>query len=395
MMRQRKTIMVILLVLAVSLISMAITVFFVQRWNDKLRFHEISQICHIVTEIDADTEQLLLTALKRYQLEAGDRTKKSEFLLQHGYNEENFSIKGQPYTWTLLTVSFVSGNLLIIFLLFTFNKKKRKRIEELTEYLENANIKGVGTIMQHKEDDFSLLQDEIYKTVTTLHQMKESALKAKENYAENLANIAHQLKTPITAAGVSIQILKEKYSDISMEKIEQQLARLTALEEALLQLSRMDSGTLDLEYTSIDSYTVLNLAADNLNDLLIKKNVKVDIQDNGYAAFTGDMEWTMEAFINLLKNCMEHTPVGGTIHCRYSQNPIYTEIVISDEGEGFAKEDIPHIFERFYRGKNSTDSGIGIGLTLSKTIFELQNGNIIARNLPNGGACYEIRIYSH
>lgn len=395
MMKRKKRIMIVLLALGVNLISTAITVLFVQNWNNRLRFHEVSQICQIAAEIDPNAEELLLTALKKYYLEVKEENPESEFLLQHGYDEKNFSINGQQYTWGMFAVSFAFGSLLIIFALFIANKQKQKRIEELTEYLEYVNTNGTGTIMVQREDDFSLLQDEISKTVTALYQVKEDAIKAKENYSDNLANIAHQLKTPITAAEVSIQILKQTCFDESIDKIERQLLRLASLEEALLKLSRIDSGTLDLEYMPIDCYTVLNLAADNMNDLLIKKHVKVDIQENGCAAFMGDMEWTMEALMNLLKNCMEHTPFGGTVYCRYSQNPIYTEIVISDEGEGFAKEDLPHIFERFYRGKSSLNGGIGIGLSISKAIFEMQNGNIIARNLPEGGACYEIRIYSH
>lgn len=395
MMKRKKRITIVLLALGINLVSTAITVLFVQNWNNRLRFHEVSQICQIASEIDPNAEDLLLTALKKYHLEVKEENPESEFLLQHGYDEKNFSINGQQYTWGMFAVSFAFGSLLIIFALFKANKQKQKRIEELTEYLEYVNTNGTGTIMVQREDDFSLLQDEISKTVTALCQVKEDAIKAKENYSDNLANIAHQLKTPITAAEISIQILKQTCSDRSIDKIERQLLWLISLEEALLKLSRIDSGTLDLEYMPIDSYTVLNLAADNMDDLLIKKHVKIDIQENGCAVFMGDMEWTMEALMNLLKNCMEHTPFGGTVHCRYSQNPIYTEIVISDEGEGFTKEDLPHIFERFYRGKSSSNGGIGIGLSISKAIFEMQNGNITAKNLPDGGACYEIRIYSH
>ena len=92
---------------------------------------------------------------------------------------------------------------------------------------------------------------------------------------------------------------------------------------------------------------------------------------------------------------MEHTPAGGIVHCFYEQNPVYTQIVIRDEGEGFAKEDIPHLFERFFRGRNAKEGGIGIGLALAKEIIENQNGTICARNNPEGGACFDIRFYSH
>ncbi len=92
---------------------------------------------------------------------------------------------------------------------------------------------------------------------------------------------------------------------------------------------------------------------------------------------------------------MEHSVYGGMIYCDYSSNPLYTEILIWDDGNGFEMEDIPHLFERFYRGKTATTNGIGIGLSLARSIFEIQNGTITARNLPEGGACFEIRVYRH
>ena len=107
-----------------------------------------------------------------------------------------------------------------------------------------------------------------------------------------------------------------------------------------------------------------------------------------------DLDWTMEAVMNLMKNCMEHSP-GGKVHCSYAQNPLYTEILIWDDGGGFAKEDMPHLFERFYRGQNAGEGGIGIGLALAKEMIERQNGTIRARNRPEGGALFEIRFYSH
>ena len=99
--------------------------------------------------------------------------------------------------------------------------------------------------------------------------------------------------------------------------------------------------------------------------------------------------------MNVLKDCMEHTPPGGTVHCAYEQNPLYTQIRIWDTGAGFAKEDISRLFERFYRGKEVKGDGIGIGLALSRAIIESQNGTITARNLTDAGACFEIRFYSH
>ncbi len=249
--------------------------------------------------------------------------------------------------------------------------------------------------MRTEEDEFSKLQDEMYKTVTTLYQTRDAAVKAKMNFAENLANISHQLKTPITAISLSAQMMKENPTAQCSDQIQKQINRLTHLEEALLLLSRIDTGTLSLERNAVDVFTVLILAADNLQEMFEKADVAIDILEMGAIEITADLEWTMEAIMNLLKNCMEHTPIGGTVHCTYEQNPLYTQIRIWDEGRGFAKEDVPHLFERFYRGRNAKSGGIGIGLPLAKAIIEMQNGIINANNIPNGGACFEIRIYSH
>ena len=228
-----------------------------------------------------------------------------------------------------------------------------------------------------------------------LSQTRNMTLRAKNNFAENLYNIAHQIKTPITSISLSVQIMRENPSSKYLDQIQGRLSQLTHLEETLLLLSRIDAGTLPLEKKAVDLYTVLMLAADNLQDLLAKSNVSVDIPELGEITIQADLDWTMEAIINLLKICMEHTPPGGVIHCSYEQNPIYTQIKIWDTGAGFAKEDLPHLFERFYRGQNAIHSGIGIGLSLSKAIIESQNGTISAKNLVDGGACYEIRFYSH
>lgn len=290
---------------------------------------------------------------------------------------------------------FLSGMLLFLCVFLIWRRREAERIKSLTEYLRRINAGKEENLFSVGEDELSRLQDEMYKTVTELYQTRDAALKAKNNFAENLANIAHQLKTPITAISLSVQMLKENPDHGYSEQIEGQLARLAHMEEALLLLSRIDAGTLSFEREAVDVYTLLVLAADNLQELLLEAEVSVVIPEAGEMWISADLDWTMEAVMNLFKNCMEHTPPGGSIYCAYEQNPLYTRIRIRDTGSGFDREELPHLFRRFYRGKGEKGGGIGIGLPIAREIIERQNGVLAAENSPEGGACFEIRLYSH
>lgn len=385
-------------VLAPLLVCLAGIICITAFWQYKYRraaFEGLSGFCEIMIEDYPKEEGQVLSALKKYHALAEQEGEGSQFLERYGYGRSGFY---ERVPWSFFIPSIVLLLLLACGFLFSvwyLNRHSRMRIAELTGYLEQVNAGAAGTVIQTREDEFSHLQDEMYKTVTSLYQTREAAVQAKVNFADNLANIAHQLKTPITAAFLSLQLMKDTAPTVYGAQIERQLERLNRLEEALLTLSEIDAGALHLEFSRVDIYTALNLAAENLNDLLMKENISLDIPDHGRLEIYGDMEWTMEALMNLMKNCMEHSAQGGTIHCDYSGNPFYAEILIWDDGAGFWEEDMPHLFERFYRGRGAAGNGIGIGLSLSRSVFELQNGTITARNRPSGGACFEIRVYRH
>ena len=361
----------------------------------KSAFEHLSKFCELLIQNNPEAEQQILSSVKEYLVSPREHSNETFFLTRYGYKSTQFYNGTVTNFFILSSIIFVMISGCCLVSLWWMNRRKKLRISELTDYLELINIGKEKIVIHTKEDEFSCLQDEIYKTVTQLIYTKEAALKSKNNFADNLANIAHQLKTPVTAASLSLQLIQNEMPDVRTKQIKKQLERLSVLEEALLTLSKIDAGTLPFKYSKVDIYTALTLAADNLSDFLQKEGISILIPDKGCVEIIGDMEWTMEAFLNLLKNCIEHSTQNGTIYCDYSTNPIYSEILIWDEGEGFYPDDIPHLFERFYRGINASSNGIGIGLALAKSIFELQNGNITARNLPDGGACFEIRIYSH
>ena len=396
----------VLFVLSVSLIVAAMTTYLLTLYYRHVCFHILGGFCDSVIEHAPDSRQAVLEVLKTQDFLMTDKNILSNF----GYTPSNIGIRDAAVIW-IAVFSFLAGSILFLFSFWYWHRKLDARIQALTGYLERINTGVQGLVFESSDDEFSKLQDEIYKTVTELYQTREEALTARNNFAENLSNIAHQLKTPITSISLTVQMAKEHLGDIrtaetpqghtsmackmhaNIKDIGRQINRLMHLEEALLLLSRIDAGTLALDRKPTDVFTILSLASDNLYELFMQKGVLIEIPEMGEMNINVDLNWTMEAVMNLMKNCMEATGTGTAVHCSYEKNPLYVQIRIWDEGEGFAKEDLPHLFERFYRGENAKNTGIGIGLSFSKAIIEMQNGIIRAFNLPNGGACFEVRFY--
>lgn len=382
------------LTLSLSLFAASLTAVFLTAYYHHALFQVLDQICQEIVKIQPEAAQTVSAALKEYKYQS-QAPSDAALLLAYGYHPSDFFPFTGKYYLAFVAAGFLPGAFLFLFTLQYGRKKEIERIDALTDYLEKVNTGNTDLLPGAREDAFSKLQDEIYKTVTMLYQTRDAALTARNNFAGNLSNIAHQLKTPITSISLSTQMMEKNPSPECPGQIRRQLSRLTHLEEALLLLSRIDAGTLPLEKKKMDVFTVLMLAADNLEEVCRAAEVSLDIPESGEMLICADLDWTMEALMNLLKNCIEHTPPGETVHCGYEQNPLYTQIRIWDTGTGFAKEDLPHIFERFYRGQNAKDGGIGIGLSLSKAIIEQQNGTLSARNLAAGGACFEVRFYRH
>ncbi len=379
----------VLFVLSTGLIVTAATAYFLTVYYSHVCFHILGRFCESIIENNPDSRQTVFELLKAQDFHMTGENILSNF----GYYPSNLRI--MDTTALLITaLSFLAGGALFLFSFWYWHRKSGTRIQALTGYLERINTGSQGLVLESSDDEFSKLQDEIYKTVTELYQTREEALTARNNFAENLSNIAHQLKTPITSISLTVQMAKEHLGDIRTAEIGRQISRLMHLEEALLLLSRIDAGTLAFDRKPTDVFTLLSLASDNLYELFIQKGVLIDIPEMGEMNINVDLNWTMEAVMNLMKNCMEATGIDTAVHCSYEKNPLYVQIRIWDEGEGFAKEDLPHLFDRFYRGEKAKNTGIGIGLSLSKAIIEMQSGIIRAFNLPNGGACFEIRFYT-
>ncbi len=249
-----------------------------------------------------------------------------------------------------------------------------------------------------KEGELSILQSEIHKMTVRLKEQSDLLRKDKLYLSDSMADIAHQLKTPLTSINMIVSFLghsdlePQRRSELVVE-LRSLLARIDWLLTTLLKISKIDAGTAIFPKESVPIPALLQKAAEPFLIPLELRNIELRINGDSAAQFSGDWRWTTEAIGNILKNCMEHCENDGLIEIYYAQNALFTEIAIKDNGSGIDPDDLPHIFERFYQGKNAHDSSFGVGLALARMILSRQNATIKAANRTEGGACFTIRFY--
>lgn len=316
-------------------------------------------------------------------------------LEQYGYTYNTFSSTSYKGVLFISSISVLMLLLLFLAILILQRKRNLSRIQSLSNYLSKINHTGQENILIPIEDDFSILEDEIYKTIMELKTTKESALKERNILADNLADISHQLKTPIAAISLMVQLIDTDTGEdqVYIDKIKFQIDRIEYLISTLLKLSKLDAGAVNFENANINMYSLICQVTEQIEPLATSKSLDIQFEESSNVSIIGDRNWIGEALTNILKNCCEHTPEGGRINISYFDNPLYAEIVITDSGFGFSKEDLPNLFKRFYKGKNTDKNSLGIGLALSKTIIENQDGLIKAENNHLGGGKFIIKFY--
>lgn len=301
------------------------------------------------------------------------------------------------------TISFAAGGLTLLLGLLaitvhlTTEYYRYRKLQKLSIDLDNLLISGTPLpIREYSEGELSILANQIQKMTLRLTESAE-VIKADKIYlADSLADISHQLRTPLTAMNLTTAMLRD--SELSTEKrmeltgeLRSLLTRTEWLVETLLKLSKLDAGTVMLAHDSVRIKNLISRAAKPIAIPMDLRNQKLVINCDG-EAFTGDLVWTAEAIGNILKNCMEHTPEGGTITITAQETALYTQIEVEDTGAGFDNKDIPHLFERFYKGSNASETSYGIGLALARTVITAQNGTVQAAN-GSTGAKFVIKFY--
>lgn len=284
---------------------------------------------------------------------------------------------------------------------YLFFRRYDRSLQSLSSFLRKSQygLLPLETGDQH-EGEFAILKSEIFKLLTRLHSQAELLEKEKQYLADTISDISHQLKTPMTSMNVMVDLLKdpklpEEQRMIFIRTLHSQLARMEWLLSAMLTMSRLDAGTLTLKKEEVCTGPMLDRALEHLLIPIELRGQSVVREGDEDASYAGDAYWSSEALSNILKNCMEHTPNEGTIRINTSQNPIYTSIRIINEGDGISSEDLPHIFERFYRGEHTSADSVGIGLALANKLIRLQNGSIEASSDYGKSATFLIKFYHY
>lgn len=336
-----------------------------------------------ILNIKEDSLKIGYNILEKYGI-------KSNTMVINELNYEKSIIKINVITLVLLAIA-------IIIILVLYFKKRNRKIEAIIKYTKEISQKNYDLkIQENTEDELSSLSNELYKITVMLKQQADASYKEKRALQTSIEDISHQIKTPLTSINIMLDNIREnpnmdeKTRQTFIYEISRQVEWIKWLVISLLKLAKLDSDTATFIKRDID---VNNLINDVIKNLTIPLEIKEQhiIYNENNVKFIGDYNWQLEALTNIVKNCIEHTPENRNIYISCEENNFYTKIVIRDEGDGIDKQDIKHIFERFYKGKNASENSIGIGLALAKTIIEKDNGYIICDSKIGEGTTFEIK----
>ena len=335
-------------------------------------------------------------------LNSSDKTN-NEILKEYGIELDKDSVILENNTdfqkFIIIDVSTLIVFILILsIIVFKYNHSESKKINEITKYIEEINRGNYKlNIEENTEDELSILKNELYKITIMLKEVAENSQKDKTTLKDSLSDISHQIKTPITSILIMLDnILSDENMPEDIKKdfikdIKREIVNIKFLVESILKLSKIDSNSIKFIKKEVFIKDIINEAVKNVSMLSELKNIEIIVSGDDSIKTICDLKWQVEAITNILKNCIEHSYENRKIYINYNQNNMYTELKIEDNGTGIDAKDLPHIFERFYKGKNSSSDSVGIGLALSKSIIESNNGYIQVDSKLNKGTTFIIK----
>jgi len=295
-------------------------------------------------------------------------------------------------------IIIITFDSLIILIFYLYDKNKSKKIKEITKMISKINNRQFDIdINDFNEGELSILKNEISKTTIMLRQVADNSVKDKLNLKDSLGDISHQLKTPLTSITIMIDNIldnpdmNEKTRKKFLINIKREILNINFLVMSLLKLSKFDANVVKFNKESVYLKDIIIESIKNVSMIKELKNITIKVSGDDNIKLLCDFKWQVESITNILKNSIEHTSEYGTVEVNYSENKLYTRILIKDNGKGIDSDDLPHIFDRFYKGKNGSDDSFGIGLSLSKTIIEKEGGSITVKSTPNIGTIFTIK----
>lgn len=297
-------------------------------------------------------------------------------------------------------ILFVGLALSLILLYLKHEKVQNKEIKKIVKCIEEINKKNYSiNIDENSEDELSILKNELYKITIMLKEDAENSKKDKLKLKDSLSDISHQLKTPLTSINIMLDNIldnpdmdsntKEKF----IQNIKREITNISSLVGEILKLSKFDASVIKFEEQQVFIDDIVKNAISNVEMMAELKNINIEVNNRDNIKLVCDAKWQIEAITNILKNCIEHSKDDSTITIDIDSNKIYKQITIKDNGEGIDEKDLPHIFERFYKGKNSSKDSVGIGLALAKTIIEKDNGSIKVDSKKGKQTTFVIKYY--
>lgn len=295
-------------------------------------------------------------------------------------------------------IIIITFDSLIILIFYLYDKNKSKKIKEITKMISKINNRQFDIdINDFNEGELSILKNEISKTTIMLRQVADNSVKDKLNLKDSLGDISHQLKTPLTSITIMIDNIldnpdmNEKTRKKFLINIKREILNINFLVMSLLKLSKFDANVVKFNKESVYLKDIIIESIKNVSMIKELKNITIKVSGDDNIKLLCDFKWQVESITNILKNSIEHTSEYGTVEVNYSENKLYTRILIKDNGKGIDSGDLPHIFDRFYKGENGSDDSFGIGLSLSKTIIEKEGGSITVKSTPNIGTIFTIK----
>lgn len=295
-------------------------------------------------------------------------------------------------------IIIITFDSLIILIFYLYDKNKSKKIKEITKMISKINNRQFDIdINDFNEGELSILKNEISKTTIMLRQVADNSVKDKLNLKDSLGDISHQLKTPLTSITIMIDNIldnpdmNEKTRKKFLINIKREILNINFLVMSLLKLSKFDANVVKFNKESVYLKDIIIESIKNVSMIKELKNITIKVSGDDNIKLLCDFKWQVESITNILKNSIEHTSEYGTVEVNYSENKLYTRILIKDNGKGINSDDLPHIFDRFYKGENGSDDSFGIGLSLSKTIIEKEGGSITVKSTPNIGTIFTIK----